>query len=57
MGFTPVNEMQIKRDLKTRKIIITWHNDIIGKQEKEFSFEEKKEALVFAAKEFNQFCI
>lgn len=54
MGFTPVDEMSLSRDYKTREIIISWTDTITGKHEKRFTFEQKKEALEFAAKEFNQ---
>ena len=53
MGFTPVNKMSLVRDFNTREIIVTWTDDITGEHEKRFAFEQKQEALEFAAKEFN----
>lgn len=53
MGWTPVNKMAITRDFKTREIVITWHDEILGDKEKRFTFEQKKEAFEFAAREFN----
>lgn len=54
MGWTPVNKMSLARDFKSREIIVTWHDDVTGEHEQRFSFEQKKEALEFAAVEFNQ---
>jgi len=53
MGWYPVNSMSLKRDSDTREIIITWHDDVTGDHEKRFTWEQKKEALEFATKEFN----
>jgi hypothetical protein len=53
MGWTPVNKMSLTRDFKTREIIITWHDDVTGEHEKKFEFNQKKEALQFAAETFN----
>lgn len=57
MGWYPVNSVEIKRvsdgDGK-REIVITWTNDVTGKQEKRFEWEEKEKAVEFASKEFNQ---
>lgn len=54
MGFTPVNQMGLQRDFNRREIIITWRDDVTGDHEKRFPFEQKAEALEFAAREFNQ---
>ena len=53
MGWYPVNSMTLVRDSNTREIIVTWHDDVIGKQEQRFTWEQKDEALEFARKQFN----
>lgn len=53
MGWTPVNKLSLTRDFNTREIIVVWTDDVTGEQEKRFKFEEKREALEFAAREFN----
>lgn len=57
MGWTPVNTLQIKRDFKTRQIIITWHDDVLGDKEERFTFEQKKEVIEFVDKTFNELCM
>lgn len=57
MGFTPVNQMGITRDFNTREIVIKWKDDVLGEQEKRFRFEQKVEALAFAASTFNEVCM
>lgn len=54
MGWTPVNTVTITREFNpTRQIVVTWIDDITGKQVKHFTFEQSKEAFEFAAKEFS----
>ena len=45
--------MAIIRDSNTREIIVNWRDDVTGDHQKRFTWEQKKEALEFAAKEFN----
>ena len=54
MGWNPVNKMTLTRDSKTREVIVSWHDDVTGDHERRFSFEKEKDALEFAAREFNQ---
>ena len=54
MGYFPVNQVIITRVYEPkREIVVIWHDGILGILEKRFTFEQKKEALEFAAKEFN----
>lgn len=54
MGYTPVDQITLIRDYKTREIVVSWVDGITGNHEKRFGFEQNKEALEFAAREFNQ---
>jgi hypothetical protein len=54
MGFYPVNRVGVVREYNPREIVVTWHDDVTGDHEKRFSFEEHKEALEFAIRQFEQ---
>jgi hypothetical protein len=54
MGWTPVDEMSLRRDYDSREIVISWKDAVCGKLEKRFPFDDKGKALDFAKKEFNQ---
>jgi hypothetical protein len=53
MGWYPVSEIKIIRNYTPREIIVTWTDAILGAKEKRFAFDQEKEAMEFATKEFN----
>ena len=55
MGWTPVNQITIERIFEpARQIVVSWKDEVLGKQEKRFTFEEADEALKLVAQEFKQ---
>lgn len=54
MGWTPVNNVEFKRDFASREIVVKWMDEVSGQFEMRFGFDKAKEAFDFALEHFTE---
>lgn len=57
MGWTPVNNISLVRDFVTRKIVVSWHDEMTGDNKEEFEFTAEDLALELIKKLFKERCM